>query len=157
MLVVALFEWDHQPLKWTFALFVGLVFFLVTAVYLPLQPIPILEHLPGLSLSLSPWVAQALKLVVGAVMGTLVGRLMASLVSRNNPSLLTYSFFLTGLVLGWQALLQVSLLFAILLIIVRFSTKLKNFLQGRTTPVLLAAIAIHHPLWKIIADAWRFN
>lgn len=116
-----------------------------------------LDHLPGLTLSLSPWIGQAIKLVVGAAAGAAIGRLMAVVVSSAKPSLLTYSLFLTGMVLGWQALLQVTLLFGILLIVGRFSTQLKNILQGRTIPVLLAAIAIHHPLWKIIADAWRFN
>ena len=95
--------------------------------------------------------------MVGAAAGATIGRLMAMVVSTARPSLLTYSLFLTGMVLGWQALLPVTLLFGLLLLVVRYSTQLKAILQGRTIPVLLAAIAIHHPLWKIIADAWRFN
>ncbi|MEE2825092.1 MAG: prepilin peptidase, partial [Planctomycetota bacterium] len=98
VLVLALFEWDNQPLRWTFALFVGLVFFLTMLIYLPLQPILLLDHLPGLTLNLSPWIGQAIKLLVGAAAGATIGRLMAMMVSAAKPSLLTYSLFLTGMV-----------------------------------------------------------
>ncbi|MCH2180441.1 MAG: prepilin peptidase [Mariniblastus sp.] len=157
VLVLALFEWDHQPLKWTFSIFVGLIFFLATAAYLPIQPVPLTDHLPGVSLTLSPWVGQFLKVVVGCLAGAAIGRLLAIAVAAAKPSLLTYSFFLTGMVLGWQALLQVTILFGILLLMVRGSTKLTRLLEGRPVSVLLVAIALHHPFWKIIADAWRFD
>lgn len=157
VLVLALMEWDKQPLKLVFGACIGLVFFVSAAVYLPIQPIPLLEHVPGLSLGLPVWADQLIKLVVGAIVGAVVGRLVGKLFVPENPSLVTFAFSLTGLVLGWQALIQVTLFFAFAMAMVRIWPKAKQMFEGHPTAVLLIAIVFHHPFWKLIADSWRFS
>jgi hypothetical protein len=63
------------------------------------------------------------------------------------------AFFLTGLALGWQALLPITLLFAIASAACRFNHKIGTLLQGCPPTLLLVAILLHHPFWKTI-DSW---
>lgn len=157
VLVLSLFESDKQPLKLPFAIIVGLGFFVWAAIYFPIQPIPVFEHLPGISLEFSPWIGQLLKLMVGGIVGAIVGRVAGTIFSASHPSILTFAFMLTGIVLGWQALAQVIVVFGIMVAIVRFFPKATNLLYCRPTTILFVAIVIHHPFWKTIADWWRFN
>ncbi|WP_157665149.1 A24 family peptidase [Mariniblastus fucicola] len=157
MLVLALMEWDQQPLKRTFAITIGLGFIAAAVAYLPLHPVPLFEHLPGLSIELSPWVDQLLKVMVGGVAGLLFGRVFGVVVFARKLSILTFAFCLTGVVLGWQALLQVSTIFLVAATICRCFSKTRTLPGYSPTVLLLIAIVLHHPFWKSIADLWRSN
>ncbi len=155
ILTLSLFEWDRQPLKRTFAIFIGLLFAIVSGSYLTNQPIPLLEHLPGSSVPISPWVEQFLKLAAGATTGVIIGRLLAIWVAKTHSANFIFAYFLTGLVLGWQATLEITLFFVFLYIAVQSIPKLSSLLRGRPTLIFLIAISIHHPIWKALADTWR--
>lgn len=157
VLVLALMEKDDYPLKRIFALITGIAFFAAAAAYIPIQPIPLFEHLPGVSVKLSPVVEQLVKLVVGGAVGALIGRTLGMLFSAKHSSFLTFAFLLTGVVLGWQALIQVTIVFAIVWAIANCIPKIKAYSQNGPTTLLLAAIAIHHPFWNTIAQWWRFK
>lgn len=157
ILALALMEWDEQPLKRTFAFVIGLFFAGSAITYVSLQPIPLFEHLPGISVELFPRVEQLLKLLGGGVAGFLIGRAFGVAISARHLSILTFAFFLTGVVLGWQALLQVSVVYALVSTICRCMSHTRTGLSCRPTSLLLVAISIHHPFWKTIADWWRFT
>jgi hypothetical protein len=126
-------------------------------VYFTLQPIPVFEHLPNLSVRLSPWLEQLLKLLVGGAAGSLIGSALGVTISARNLLILAFAFSLTGIVLGWQALFQVTIVFALLAAICGYLSKTRFLLGRRPTTLLLIAIAIHHPFWKTLANCWRFN
>lgn len=155
VLVLSLIEWDRQPLRPLFSILTVLVFFVPAAIYFPLQPVPLLDHLPGTSLSLSPLAEQLAKLAIGGIIGAAIGKAMGA-AFFSSDSLLVLAFLLTGLVLGWQALLQVTVSFGLTAAVVRFSP-LSSLLRDRPTSILLAAIIIHHPFWKSISDLWLFK
>ena len=157
VLVLALMEWDKQQLKRTFASLVGVCFFLAAAVYLPSQPIPLLEHLPGVSFDMVPWAEQLLKLTTGGVLGAIAGYVLGKFFTAEYSSHFTFAFFLAGLVLGWQALLQVVLVFLALWLIAKLISRMKSRLPAVPTTLLLVANFVHHPFWKLVADLWRFN
>ena len=155
ILTLSLFEWDRQPLKRTFAIFIGLLFAIVSGTYLTNQPIPLLEHLPVAPIPISPWVEQFLKLAAGATTGVIIGRLLAIWVAKTYNANFIFAYFLTGLVLGWQATLEVTLFFGVLFIGAQSIPKISSLLRGRPTLILLVAISVHHPIWKTVADIWR--
>ena len=157
VLILCLFEWDKQRLKPIFASILGIVFFLSAAIYLPLQPVPLLDHLPVPSLNLSLPIQQLLKLTIGSLSGWAVGWLFGSLFKADPRSILAFGFLLTGMVLGWQALLQVVVVFAFTSGSIRLSHRLTKLLEPCPTTILLFAIAIHHPFWATIANLWRFS
>ena len=153
-LVLALIEWDEQPLKVRFWLPVSVVFFITMLVFLPTQPIPLFDHLPELTTSLSPWLEQLLKLLAGSLLGVAIGVVWNKVLLKKPSTALTIAFLLTGMVLGWQALIQVTLLFG--LFYGTSSLLFRNSYLSRQCPttVLLVTILIHHPLWKILAAGW---
>ncbi|MDG2102780.1 MAG: prepilin peptidase [Pirellulaceae bacterium] len=154
ILVLALIEWDEQPLKVRFWLPVSAVFFITTLVFLPIQPVPLFDHLPELTSSLSPWLEQLLKLLAGSLLGVAIGVVWNKVLLKKPSTALTIAFLLTGMVLGWQALIQVTLLFG--LFYGTSSLLFRNSYLSRQCPatVLLVTILIHHPLWKILAAGW---
>ncbi|MDG1875772.1 MAG: prepilin peptidase [Mariniblastus sp.] len=155
VLVLAIMERDNQQLKPTFAISTGLAFLISAATYLPIQPIPLFAHLPeGLSIELKPWIEQLLKLLVGGTVGFLIGRCLGISFSAKNLPMLTFAFLLTGLALGWQALLQVSVIFGVAATIYRYLPHNPTRSGCRLTTLFLVAIAIHHPFWKTVADWW---
>ena len=155
VLVLSLIEWDKQPLRPLFSILVVLSFFVSAAIYIPILPVPLLDHLSGISLSLSPWTEQLAKIAIGCVIGAAIGKAIGK-AFFSTDSYLVLAFLLTGLVLGWQALLQVSVVFGLMMTAVRFSP-LSNLFQNRPTSILLAAIVIHHPFWEAISDLWLFK
>ena len=156
VLVLALIEWDQQLLPSRFAAVITIGLFCSAAIYHPIQPVPLLEHVPGISLPLPLWLDQLIKLFVGGIAGAAIGGAFRVKFSTKHQSSLTMAFMLTGLVLGWQALLQVTLFFGILLTIMRCTNASARRLLARPTTILFIAIVIHHPFWKTIADLWRF-
>ena len=150
VLVLSLIEWDKQPLRPLFSILVVLSFFISALIYMPIQPVPLLDHLSGISLSLSPWTEQLAKITIGCVIGAAIGKAFGK-AFFSTDSYLVLAFLLTGLVLGWQALLQVSVAYGLMLTVVRFSP-LSNLFGDRPTSILLAAIVVHHPFWQAISD-----
>lgn len=157
VLVLSLIEWDKQPIKLNFSIFVWLVFFVSGVIYFPTQPAPLLEHVPGISLQLSPLIEQLSKLVFGGAMGALMGWLAGRAFLASHATILTFAFSLTGMVLGWQALIQVAIFFVVLSALARGWSKSATLLLSKPTTILLIAIALHHPFWNAIAGLWRFN
>jgi leader peptidase (prepilin peptidase)/N-methyltransferase len=154
VVVLALLEWDKQRLKISILILVGLVFLVIAAACPSAQPIPLLKHLPVSSLSLPPLAEQILKLTVGGIVGCVIGRGLAFKFSPKNPSMLTSAFLLTGIVLGWQALAHVTIIFGIIMATIWISLKSSRLLRGQPTTVLLIAIMAHHPFWKVISTWW---
>ena len=153
-LVLALIEWDEQPLKVRFWLPVSAVFFIAMLVFLPTQPIPLFEHLPALTTPLSPWFEQLLKLLAGCFLGAAIGWFWNRGLLRNSSKSLTVAFVMTGMVLGWQALVQVTILFSLFYVILSLVLRNRALLKQRATTVLFATILVHHPFWKFISAGW---
>lgn len=156
VLVLALMEWDKHPLKLGFAAFLLIVFFAAGICYMTNQPVPLLAHLPGVSFEMNEWVERALKLIIGGVLGALTGSVLGRFFLAKRRAILTFSLMLTGMVLGWQALFQVVVVFALVSTATRFVPAFQR-LFGRPTTLLLVAIALHQPFWQTIASWWNFN
>jgi leader peptidase (prepilin peptidase)/N-methyltransferase len=154
LLVLSLMEWDKQPLKLIFTGLLGLTFLLTAAIYHPIQPVPFFEHWPSRPINFSPWIEQLFKLAVGGIIGAVIGRLIGTAFSASRLSILTFAFALTGMVLGWQALLQVTVFFGVLAVAAQTLPKEKS-LKCYPAVILLLAVALHHPFWKTIAQCWR--
>ena len=155
--LLALIEWDQQPLKRYFAAIVTAGFVASAMVYPPVQPVPLLAHLPVNAVELSVIVEQLAKLAAGGSIGALLGWSAIRLTFSRVPTILVFSFFLAGIVLGWQALLQVLIVFTAVVFVARLWPATRNLFHGRPTTLFLVAIAAHHPFWKLIADCWRFD
>lgn len=155
VLTLALFEWDRQPLKPAFAIVVVLGFFIPALFYWPIQTVPVTAHLP-ITLENSAIINQLLKLVAGGLLGSLIGFGLGYLFSTKGASILTMAFLLTGMVLGWQALVQVTMVFTLMVIVARLWSTTNQLLMARPTTILLVAIMLHQPFWKIISDLWMF-
>ena len=156
LLVLALIEWDKQPLKPVFSIIVALGFFLPAAIYHTIQPVPLFEHLSGALIEFSPGIEQPVKLTVGAIIGAAIGGFIARAFSPSHLCSVAFAFALTGVVLGWQALLQVTVFFG-LLAAASQALPIPNAKCMRCSPttILLVAVALHHPFWNIIALCWR--
>jgi drug/metabolite transporter (DMT)-like permease len=97
--------------------------------------------------------SQLVKLVFGGVVGAAVAGCfvaLARLVERENCITLVPAMTLVGIVLGWQSVLHVSVVFLILLLLVKFEPWIRNSLTLGPTSVLLLAVMIHHPVWKVV-------
>ena len=155
LLVLSLIERDKQPLKLIFSGLVALAFFLTAAIYHPIQCVPLFEHWPGGTISFSPWIEQLIKLLLGATLGAAIGGLTGKAFSASHLSILVVGYSLTGMVLGWQALLQATVFFGILSVAAQAFPEAKN-IRCSPTAILLAAVALHHPFWKTVAQWWTF-
>ena len=155
ILVLALIEWDRQAIKKRHALILGLAFFIPAAIFLKLLPVPLTEHLAFLSFQLSPLIEQLLKPTIGGIVGATVGAVFGlSPLARHSRSLVL-AFALTGMVLGWQGLLQVTIVFMVLLMLTRLISPLWQMIENRrVTSLLLAAVMLHHPFWRSISNLW---
>ena len=154
LVVLSLIEKDKQPLKPIFSILAGLGFLAAGAIYFPAQPIPLFEHWPGASIYFSPWIEQLMKLAVGAVVGAVLGRLFGRAFSASPLSILTFAYSLTGVVLGWQALLQVTVFFGLLTAAAKLVPQVKS-LQDKPTTLLFVAVFLHHPFWQMISSVWK--
>ncbi|MEM7454862.1 MAG: prepilin peptidase [Planctomycetota bacterium] len=159
ILILALFERDKQQLKIPFSVLLVGAFFGAAAACLPLQTIPLTDGLSMVS-NFSPVVEQLIKLAIGGVAGAAVGYSIALVFaagsSAGSKSILTLAFLLTGIVLGWQALLHVIVLFALFAAVVKFTPGLNRLWRYPTT-VLLITVMLHQPFWKAIASLWSYS
>jgi len=154
VLTLALIESERQRIKAGFAIGLCLVF-LISAIALPLmQPVSINEHLTLLPFEFPSIVDRILRLVIGGIFGAAVSLVVGKFFANSLPLLLATAFALTGIVLGWQGLLQLMLIFALLSGLVQLLPQLRERLQGQPTMLLLAALLIHHPIWKLISQCW---
>ena len=157
VLVLAVIEWDRQLLKRGFAAFLAVSFFLAAIVYWPIHPVSALEHLP-ISVDLAPWIEQALKPLAGGIVSAVFGFILAAILTAiykfDETSIFRFALILAGVVLGWQAIVQISIVFVVTYGAFRFLPKLASSTHRLPTSVLLFAIMIHHPFWKTISEFW---
>lgn len=156
VLLLALIEWDHQPAGKLFPAVVGLLFFVAAAVYLPLQPVSLFSQLPRMTFQLSPLTEQFIKLLMGAAVGGAAGRLFGLLFTARHTSTLTFTFLMAGMVLGWQAILQISVIFGVIWLVASLIPFTRTSLKSRPTAICFMTIALHHPVWGKIAEVWSF-
>jgi leader peptidase (prepilin peptidase)/N-methyltransferase len=164
LVVLSLVEWDRKSqradaadastakrtLRFSIALLLS--FLILATIYFPLQPIPAPDFLSWLTGGV-PALSQLVKLVFGGVVGAAVAGCfvaLARLVERENCITLVPAMTLVGIVLGWQSVLHVSVVFLILLLLVKFVPWIRNSLTLGPTSVLLLAVMIHHPVWKVV-------
>ena len=151
LVVLSLIEWDRQKLKLRFSIALVLLFLLAATAYLPLQPIPAPEYLSSL-VGHIPAVSQFAKLVFGGIVGAIAASFFGSVTEQENRSTFFPAMTLAGVVLGWQTTLHVSVLFAVLLLAVRFVPRLRRPLSAQPTLIFLTAVMIHHPIWKTVYE-----
>ena len=152
VLVLAIIELDRQPTKLLFSSLVVAAFFVAPLLYWPIQPVSVTQHL-SMTIELTPWALQLLKMVVGGVAGAVVAIGIGLSVAACRGNSFRLAMVLLGIVLGWQALFQVSVLFLLALAAIHLLPKLRT-IASLPTSVLLAIIMVHHPFWKIISAWW---
>ncbi len=153
-LVLALIEWDRQPLKIGFWLPVSVLFFVTMMIFLPTQPIPLFEHVPQFEVMLSPGLEQLLKLLTGSFLGAAIGTFWNKAILKKPSAKLTLAFLMTGMVLGWQGLVQVTLLFGLFYGALSLLFRNTHLYRKCPTTVLFTTILVHHPFWKMLAAGW---
>ena len=154
LVMLALIEIDRLPLKIRHIL-VLMMGFLLPAVFLThLQPIGIEEKIPGWSLSLAPNVAQAVKLGAGLVAGVMLGAMVRFLAIRNSNSTILVAFGLSGMVLGWQGLIQILPIYAICFLLAGLGLANWERVKHNSVSVLVVAVMIHQPFWRFISSWW---
>ncbi|MDA7913240.1 prepilin peptidase [bacterium] len=147
--VLALMEWDEQKLDYRYSLSLILVFLIAATFYLPFQPLPAPELLL-VWIGQIPEVSQFGKLVLGGLGGAALGCIVAAIKKQTNGSTFIPAMALSGVVLGWQSVLHVLLIFLALQLFVRYLPLFRTLLSARPTSVLLLAIWAHHPIWKYL-------
>jgi hypothetical protein len=126
-----------------------MVFMVVATLYPPFQPI----HAPEILFS---WfsqvstVSQFGKLVLGGLSGAALGCCVSAIKKQANGTTFIPAMILSGIVLGWQSVVHVFLIFIALQLIVRFLPLFRNLCSSRPSSVLLLAIGVHHPIWKFV-------
>lgn len=156
IVVLSLIEWDKQPLRLTFSIILVVGFFAASVIYLPLHSESLTGNLP-LSVNLPLWLEQILKPATGGALGALIGFGLGSVLWDAKSPIATLAFSLAGIVLGWQALVQVVIIFALISIAMRVLTKSIEWRQSRPTTILLIVIMVHHPFWSMISNLWDFS
>ena len=151
LMVLSLIEWDRQKLALRFSIGLVLSFLIPATVLFSLQPIPAPGFLSSLTGSI-PAVSQFAKLAFGGLVGAAVAGLIGAVIKQPSHSTLIPAMALAGIVLGWQSVLHVSILFALLLLVVKFIPRLRGSLSAQPTFLLLIAVMIHHPIWKIVFE-----
>ena len=155
VLVLAIIEWDRQPVSLVFAGLIAGVFFLAPVVYWPIQPVLLAEHLP-FSIEYSPFIQQILKLAIGGMAGAVFAFGLSTVDATFRTASFRFALTLTGIVFGWQALAQIMVFFIVARLAVRYLPKLRDAgARQFPTSILLAAIMLHQPFWKTIADYWN--
>ena len=149
LVVLALIEWDGQTLGYRHSITMLLVFLISATFFQPLQPIPAPEFFLAWFGEVSLF-AQLGKLVLGGVCGAGLGLLVNVIRGESNSSTLFPAMILCGIVLGWQSLVYVTLIFVVLQVLIRYLPKLGRFSSACPTGLLLLAVGIHHPFWKYL-------
>lgn len=150
LVVLSLIEWDRQKLALRFSIGLVLSFLIPATIFFTLQPVPAPEFLS--SLTGIDGVSQFAKLAFAGIIGAAVAGLLGAVIQPPNHSTLIPAMALAGIVLGWQSVLHVSILFALLLLVVKFIPRLRGSLSAQPTFLLLIAVMIHHPIWKIVFE-----
>ena len=148
LVVLSLIEWDRQKLALRFSVGLVLLFLISATAAQALQPLPAPKFLAELAGSV-PAVSQFGKLGLGGVVGVVVALCLGMLTKQESRSTFIPAMALAGIVLGWQSVLHVSVLFVLLSLTVKFMPRLHHSLVAQPTFVLLVAVVIHHPIWKI--------
>ena len=149
LVVLSLIEWDRQRLALRFSIGLALLFLISATLLLPLQPIAAPEFLSSLTGSI-PAVSQIAKLLFGGLVGAAIATCLGAMTNQENRSTFIPAMALSGIVLGWQSVLHVTILFALIFLVVRFVPRIRTSLRAQPTPILLTAVMIHHPIWKIV-------
>ncbi|MFK7770353.1 MAG: A24 family peptidase [Mariniblastus sp.] len=149
LVVLSLIEWDGQKFELRFSIGLALLFLISATLFLPLQPIPAPDFLSSLTGSI-PAVSQIAKLVFGGAVGVAVASCLGAFIEQESRSTFIPAMALAGIVLGWQSVLHVSILFALIFLIVKLVARPRNPLMAQPSFILLIAVMIHHPIWKIV-------
>jgi leader peptidase (prepilin peptidase)/N-methyltransferase len=153
LLVMALIEIDRQKLKFQLSSVLIAAFALPAIFSTHLQPVPFAESFSVSSVG-HPMLAQLLKIAAGGITGGLIGVCSRLLLPQVRPTLIISAMMLTGIVHGWQSVLHVSVLFALIMLVARFLPGFfGKFLKDQPSTVLLVVVMIHHPFWRLIFDA----
>ena len=149
LVVFSLIEWDRQKLGLRSSLALVLTFLIAAALYPALQPIPSTDFLSSF-LGSNSVVSQIVKPIVGGAFGTIVGGCFEAIRRGKNQSTFIPAMAIAGIVLGWQSVLHVSVLFILIQLLCRCVPKLRIASPVIPTALLLFAVLVHHPFWKLI-------
>ena len=153
LLTLALIEVDAQRLKWWHACLPLLLLMILAACLPALLTIPVSEKLTFFASWDSGFLGQALRPLVGGLAGLLAGCVAGFSPLSRDWRIPVVAFAAVGAVLGWQSLLQVTILF-VLMSVGCSAPQTRRHLSGRPTLVLLAAVMLHHPFWKMLFELW---
>lgn len=157
VLVLALIECNKQTFNRKLWAATSSAFFISMMLFLPLQPVPLLENLSVFANSFSPWLEQFIKLMTGTALGAMIGLSMNRVTLDEYSPFLTLAFVMAGMVLGWQALLQITLIFIPLFGALKLCARRIGLRKWGPTMVLLATILLHHPVWRMLASTWTLH
>ncbi|QDV65171.1 A24 family peptidase [Crateriforma conspicua] len=156
VMTVALMERDRlRPPVW-FAITLWAFFALLPVLVPTLRPIDFGRHLPSILQLTIPEVADR---AVSSLLGGSVGWLMALLADRivkvSRKRGLVTAFVLVGIAMGWQAVVTITVIYWLMV----WALSLRSFgrrwmFRNGATAVLLAAVVLHHPFWKMIDRCW---
>jgi leader peptidase (prepilin peptidase)/N-methyltransferase len=151
LLTLALTDLDRRRLPAWFGWMSVIVFAGLPMVAPQLQPFTL--SLPS---TIPDAAARSITGLIGAIVGGGLGCALQRVSKLGKRSrALPLAMTLIGIALGWQATVTIAAIFALLLLAIRYfdvSGARHRLLQP--TAILLAAVLIHHPFWKLIADRW---
>ena len=151
LLVLALIELDRQKLKWQLIAILLAAFALPAILYFPVQPVPL-----GNSISMAgdgkSVLVQLLKVVAGGMVGGVVGAISRFAWPKVSMTFVP-AMIMSGVVLGWQSVLHVSVLFAVIMLAARFlPSSVRVFLKESPSMALVIAVMVHHPFWRFVFE-----
>ena len=149
--MLALIELDRQKLKWQLIAILLAAFALPAILYFPVQPVPL-----GNSISMAgdgkSVVVQLLKVVAGGMVGGVVGAISRFAWPKVSMTFVP-AMIMSGVVLGWQSVLHVSVLFAVIMLAARFlPSSVRVFLKESPSMALVIAVMVHHPFWRFVFE-----
>lgn len=153
LVVMALIEWDGQTLGYRYSIAMLFAFLISATLFQSLHPMPASEFLLAW-FGAVPAIAQLGKLLLGGVCGAGLGFLVNLIRGESSSSTLIPAMILCGIVLGWQPLVHVTLIFVVLQYLVRYLPRLGRLLSACPTALLLMAVWIHHPFWKYLLQQY---
>lgn len=149
VVVLALIEWDEKKLGCRYSLSLILLFLMAATFYPPLQPIATPEWMVSWFGSVGG-VAQFGKLAAGGLCGAVLGCIVVAFKRQSNRSTFIPAMALSGVVVGWQSVMHVFLIFLGLQLVVCCFSRFRILLSACPSALLLVAIWVHQPFWKYV-------
>ncbi|PHQ32119.1 hypothetical protein [Rhodopirellula bahusiensis] len=151
LLTLALTDLDRRRLPTWFTCMLAIFFTSLPIAAGQLQPFTL-----HLSSTIPDAAARAATCLIGAITGAVLGMAVhrAGRFGKRSRAL-PLAMMLMGVCLGWQATIAIAAIYGLLLLAFRYANNGGARIRLlQPTAILLAAVMIHHPYWKMIAEIW---